>query len=73
MPPGDAEGFLTYAKALRTQTIYNAISHAKRLDGVARYGFPECGVISSGLTSSPAGFCPSVTQSAGSIPSTAKA
>jgi 2-polyprenyl-6-methoxyphenol hydroxylase-like FAD-dependent oxidoreductase len=31
VPPGDAEGFLTYARALRTPTIYNAISHAKRL------------------------------------------
>jgi 2-polyprenyl-6-methoxyphenol hydroxylase-like FAD-dependent oxidoreductase len=41
VPPGDAEGFLTYARALRTPTIYNAISHAKRLDGVARYGFPQ--------------------------------
>jgi 2-polyprenyl-6-methoxyphenol hydroxylase-like FAD-dependent oxidoreductase len=41
VPPGDADGFLAYAKALRTPTIYNAISHAKRLDGVARYGFPE--------------------------------
>jgi 2-polyprenyl-6-methoxyphenol hydroxylase-like FAD-dependent oxidoreductase len=41
VPPGDEGGFLTYAKALRTPTIYNAISHAKRLDGVARYGFPE--------------------------------
>jgi 2-polyprenyl-6-methoxyphenol hydroxylase-like FAD-dependent oxidoreductase len=41
MPPGDPEGFLAYARALRTPTIYNAISHAKRLDGVARYGFPE--------------------------------
>jgi 2-polyprenyl-6-methoxyphenol hydroxylase-like FAD-dependent oxidoreductase len=41
VPSGDAEGFLTYARALRTPTIYNAISHAKRLDGVARYGFPE--------------------------------
>jgi 2-polyprenyl-6-methoxyphenol hydroxylase-like FAD-dependent oxidoreductase len=41
VPPGDAEGFLTYARALRTQTIYNAISHAERLNGVARYGFPE--------------------------------
>ena len=40
-PPGDAEGFLTYAKALRTPTIYNAISRAERLDGVARYGFPQ--------------------------------
>ena len=41
VPSGDAEGFLTYARSLRTPTIYNAISHAKRLDGVARYGFPE--------------------------------
>jgi 2-polyprenyl-6-methoxyphenol hydroxylase-like FAD-dependent oxidoreductase len=41
VPPGDAEGFLAYARALRTPTIYNAISHAKRLDGVARYGFPD--------------------------------
>jgi 2-polyprenyl-6-methoxyphenol hydroxylase-like FAD-dependent oxidoreductase len=41
VPPGDEEGFLAYAKALRTPTIYNAISQAKRLDGVARYGFPE--------------------------------
>ena len=41
VPSGDAEGFLTYARALRTPTIYNAISHAKRLNGVARYGFPE--------------------------------
>ncbi|MGZ5874956.1 MAG: FAD-dependent oxidoreductase [Bradyrhizobium sp.] len=41
VPPGDAEGFLTYARALRTPTIYNAISRARHLDGVARYGFPE--------------------------------
>ena len=41
VPSGDAEGFLTYARALRTPTIYNAIGHAKRLNGVARYGFPE--------------------------------
>jgi 2-polyprenyl-6-methoxyphenol hydroxylase-like FAD-dependent oxidoreductase len=40
-PTGDAEGFLAYAKGLRTPTIYNAIRNAKRLDGVARYGFPE--------------------------------
>jgi len=39
--PGDADGFLTYAGTLRTPTIHNAISRAKRLDGVARYGFPE--------------------------------
>jgi 2-polyprenyl-6-methoxyphenol hydroxylase-like FAD-dependent oxidoreductase len=41
VPTGDAEGFLAYARALRTPTIYNAISRAKRLGGVARYGFPE--------------------------------
>jgi hypothetical protein len=28
-------------RALRTPTIYTAIGHANRLDGVARYGFPE--------------------------------
>jgi 2-polyprenyl-6-methoxyphenol hydroxylase-like FAD-dependent oxidoreductase len=41
MPPGDAEGFLAYARALRTPTIYNAVSRAERLGGVARYGFRE--------------------------------
>jgi 2-polyprenyl-6-methoxyphenol hydroxylase-like FAD-dependent oxidoreductase len=41
VPPGDAEGFLNYASALRTPTIYNAVRHAKHLDKIARYGFPE--------------------------------
>ena len=41
VPPGDAEGFLAYARELRTPTIYNAVRNAKRLDGVARYAFPE--------------------------------
>ena len=41
VPPGNAEGFLTYARSLRTPTIYNAIRQARRLNGVARYGFPE--------------------------------
>jgi len=41
VPPGDAEGFLNYARALRTPTIYNAVRHAKHLDKIARYGFPE--------------------------------
>jgi 2-polyprenyl-6-methoxyphenol hydroxylase-like FAD-dependent oxidoreductase len=40
-PPGDAAGFLAYARALRTQTIYNAIKAAKQVGDVARYGFPE--------------------------------
>jgi 2-polyprenyl-6-methoxyphenol hydroxylase-like FAD-dependent oxidoreductase len=39
--PGEAEGFLAFAQSLRTPTIYNAIRHAKCLDQVARYGFPE--------------------------------
>src|SRR5260370_25567848 len=41
VPSGDAEGFLTYASALRTPTIYNSISRARRLAGGARNGFPE--------------------------------
>lgn len=40
-PPGDADGFLTYARGLRTPSVYNAIKHAKRLGEVARFGFPE--------------------------------
>jgi 2-polyprenyl-6-methoxyphenol hydroxylase-like FAD-dependent oxidoreductase len=41
VPAGDAEGFLAYARGLRTPTIYNAIRHAERFGGVARYGFRE--------------------------------
>jgi 2-polyprenyl-6-methoxyphenol hydroxylase-like FAD-dependent oxidoreductase len=41
VPSGDAEGFLNYARALRTPTIYNGIRDAKRLGEVARYGFRE--------------------------------
>lgn len=41
VPPGDVEGFLAYARALRTSTIYNAVHHADHLGGVARYGFRE--------------------------------
>ena len=40
-PPGDIEGFLAFARNLRTPTIHDAIRHAKRLSDVARYGFPE--------------------------------
>jgi 2-polyprenyl-6-methoxyphenol hydroxylase-like FAD-dependent oxidoreductase len=38
-PPGDVEGYLTYARELRTPTIYNAIKHATRLREVVRYRF----------------------------------
>jgi hypothetical protein len=40
-PPGDAAGFLAYARGLRTQTIYQAIKSAKQVGDVVRYGFPE--------------------------------
>ena len=40
-PPGDEPAFMAYAKALRTQTIYNAIKQAKRLGEIARFRFNE--------------------------------
>jgi 2-polyprenyl-6-methoxyphenol hydroxylase-like FAD-dependent oxidoreductase len=40
-PPGDAEGFLAFARSLRTPTIYDAIKRARRAGDIARYGFPE--------------------------------
>jgi 2-polyprenyl-6-methoxyphenol hydroxylase-like FAD-dependent oxidoreductase len=40
-PPGDAEGFMAFARTMRTPTIYDAISRAERVGEVARYGFPE--------------------------------
>src|SRR5215510_4404674 len=42
-PPGDIDGFIAYAKTLRTPTTYNAIRQAKPLGDVVRYGFPESG------------------------------
>lgn len=40
-PPGDVEGFMAFARQLRTPTIANAIEHAKRLGEITRFGFPE--------------------------------
>jgi 2-polyprenyl-6-methoxyphenol hydroxylase-like FAD-dependent oxidoreductase len=40
-PPGDVDGFMAFARTLRTPTIYNAVQNA-RLDGeIARYGFRD--------------------------------
>jgi 2-polyprenyl-6-methoxyphenol hydroxylase-like FAD-dependent oxidoreductase len=39
-PPGDWEGFMAYARQLRTPTIYDAIERAEALGEVARFGFP---------------------------------
>ncbi|HMH48708.1 MAG TPA: FAD-dependent monooxygenase [Candidatus Acidoferrum sp.] len=40
-PPGDADGFMAFARQLRTPTIFNAIEHAKRVGEPVRFGFPE--------------------------------
>lgn len=44
-PPGDEAGFLIFARALRTPTIYNAIRSAIRsairIGSIARYAFPQ--------------------------------
>jgi 2-polyprenyl-6-methoxyphenol hydroxylase-like FAD-dependent oxidoreductase len=40
-PPGDPDGFMAYARGLRTPTISNAIEHAERLGDIARFRFPE--------------------------------
>lgn len=39
-PPGDRDGFLAYARRLRTRTIYEAIKEAEPLVEIARFGFP---------------------------------
>jgi 2-polyprenyl-6-methoxyphenol hydroxylase-like FAD-dependent oxidoreductase len=39
-PPGDVEGFMAFAKALRTTTVFDAIRGAKRLGEIARYSLP---------------------------------
>ena len=38
-PPGDETGFMEYVHGLRTPTIWEAISRAKRLGDIARFGF----------------------------------
>lgn len=39
-PPSDPDGFLAYARQLRTPTIYEAIRRADQLGEIARFGFP---------------------------------
>jgi hypothetical protein len=38
-PPAEPGGFMDYARRLETQTIYNAIKHAKRQGGFERYAY----------------------------------
>ncbi len=40
-PPGDGEGFLAFARALRTPTVHEAIREARMLEGPAQFAFPE--------------------------------
>ena len=40
VPPSDIEGFLAFAKTLRTPTLYDAIKGAKLIGDIARYSFP---------------------------------
>ena len=39
-PPGDWDGYLEFARQLRTPTIYHAIRRAKRAGPIARFKFP---------------------------------
>src|SRR3954470_8881945 len=39
-PSDDGEEFLSFARQLPTPTLYDAISQAKRLGNIARFGFP---------------------------------
>jgi len=39
-PPGDVDGYMAFAKTLRTRTVYNAIRNAKRIGDIARYKLP---------------------------------
>jgi 2-polyprenyl-6-methoxyphenol hydroxylase-like FAD-dependent oxidoreductase len=40
-PPGDPDGFLEFARQLRTPTIYEAIKAARRLGDIERFRFRE--------------------------------
>jgi hypothetical protein len=39
-PPADREGFLDFARQLRTPTIHNPLKKAEQLGEVTRFGFP---------------------------------
>jgi 2-polyprenyl-6-methoxyphenol hydroxylase-like FAD-dependent oxidoreductase len=39
-PPGDWDGFLNFARSLRTQTAYNAIARAERIGEIYRFALP---------------------------------
>ena len=58
-PPGDETGFMEYVRGLRTKTIYEAITRAKRVGDITRFAF----TVSTrrhydGLPDFPAGLVP---------------
>ncbi len=75
-PPGDVDGFIAFAKTLRTPTTYNAIRQAKPLGDVIRYGFQESAHRHyARLDAFPKGLLPmgdAVCRFTASIPSTAR-
>ena len=40
-PAGDIEGYMAFARALRTPTVYDAIKNAKQVTEIARFKFPS--------------------------------
>ena len=38
-PPGDEAGFMAYVQGLRTKTIHDVVTRAKRLGDIERFGF----------------------------------
>ena len=40
-PPADMEGFMAFAKSLRTPTLYDAVNRARPLGDIARYVLPS--------------------------------
>jgi 2-polyprenyl-6-methoxyphenol hydroxylase-like FAD-dependent oxidoreductase len=40
VPPGDLDGYMEFARSLRTPTIYQAIADARCVRDVTRFGFP---------------------------------
>ena len=40
-PAGDIEGYMAFARSLRTPTVYDAIKNAKQAGDIARFKFPS--------------------------------
>jgi 2-polyprenyl-6-methoxyphenol hydroxylase-like FAD-dependent oxidoreductase len=56
-PPGDIDGFMAFAKSLRTPTFYEAIKDAKLVGGIDRYQF-DCSLRRDFAQGFPRGLVP---------------